>query len=95
MLETAIGELKRSPPVTVAPTATVARAAELMRKKKVGAVLVKKGRASWSASSPSATWWSRAMATRSWASAPVKKFMTPKPGDAASWPTRWPTPSTR
>ena len=43
MLETPISELKRSPAVTVSPEATVAKAAELMRKKKVGVVLVKKG----------------------------------------------------
>jgi CBS domain-containing protein len=78
MLETPLGELKRSAPVTVAATATVARAAELMRKKKVGAVLVKKG------SSVEGIFTERdlvvrAMATRSWGSAPVKKFMTSRP----------------
>ncbi len=78
MLETAVGELKRSAPVTVAPTATVARAAELMRKKKVGAVLVKKGRELVGIFTERDLV-VRAMATRSWASAPVKKFMTPQP----------------
>jgi CBS domain-containing protein len=78
MLETAIGELKRSAPVTVAPTATVARAAELMRKKKVGAVLVKKGRAL-AGIFTERDLVARAMATRNWAGAPVKKFMTPAP----------------
>jgi CBS domain-containing protein len=78
MLETAVGELKRSAPVTVAPTATVARAAELMRKKKVGAVLVKKGR-DLVGIFTERDLVVRAMATRSWASAPVKKFMSPKP----------------
>jgi CBS domain-containing protein len=78
MLQTAIGELRRSPAVTVAPTATVARAAELMRKKKVGAVLVKKGRALVGIFTERDLV-SRAMATRNWARAPVKKFMTPGP----------------
>jgi CBS domain-containing protein len=75
MLETAIGELRRASPVTVAPTATVARAAELMRKKKVGAVLVKKGRELVGIFTERDLV-VRAMATRNWASAPVKKFMT-------------------
>jgi CBS domain-containing protein len=78
MLETAVGELRRSAAVTVAPTATVARAAELMRKKKVGAVLVKKGRALVGIFTERDLV-VRAMATRNWASAPVKKFMTPGP----------------
>ena len=78
MLETAIGDLKRLPPVTVAPTATVARAAERMRKKKVGAVLVKKGSALVGIFTERDLV-SRAMATPRWASAPVKKFMTSRP----------------
>ena len=78
MLETAIGELRRSPAVTVAPTATVARAAELMRKKKVGAVLVKRGRALVGVFTERDLV-VRAMATRNWAKAPVKKFMSPGP----------------
>ncbi len=78
MLETAIGELRRSAPVTVAPTATVARAAELMRKKRVGAVLVKKGKELVGVFTERDLV-VRAMATRSWASAPVKKFMSPRP----------------
>jgi CBS domain-containing protein len=78
MLETAIGELKRLPAVTVAPTATVARAAELMRKKKIGAVLVKQGRALVGIFTERDLV-TRAMPTRAWASAPVKKFMTPRP----------------
>lgn len=78
MLETPIGELKRSAPVTVAPTATVARAAELMRKKKVGAVVVKKGR-DLVGIFTERDLVVRAMATRNWGSAPVKKFMTQDP----------------
>jgi CBS domain-containing protein len=78
MLETPLGDLKRFPPVTVAPTATVARAAELMRKKRIGAVLVKQGRQVVGIFTERDLV-VRAMATRSWASAPVKKFMTPSP----------------
>jgi len=78
MLETALGELRRIPPVTVAPTATVARAAELMRKKKVGAVLVKKGKELVGIFTERDLV-ARAMATRGWTTAPVKKFMSPKP----------------
>ena len=78
MLETAIGELRRSAAVTVAPTATVARAAELMRKRKVGAVLVKRGKELVGIFTERDLV-VRAMATRSWASAPVKKFMTSGP----------------
>jgi CBS domain-containing protein len=78
MLETAIGELRRSPAVTVSPTATVARAAELMRKKKVGAVLVTKGKVVVGMFTERDLV-SRAMATPRWSSAPVKKFMTPGP----------------
>ena len=78
MLETPLGELKRTAPVTVAPTATVARAAELMRTRKVGAVLVKKGRALVGVFTERDLVM-RAMATRRWAGAPVKKFMSPKP----------------
>ena len=78
MLETPISELKRSPAVTVAPDATVARAAELMRKKKVGVVLVKKGATLLGIFAERDLVW-RAMATKNWARAPVKKFMRPAP----------------
>lgn len=78
MLETAIGDLKRSAALTVAPTATVAKVAELMRKKKAGAVLVKKGKALVGIFTERDLVM-RAMATRAWAQAPVKKFMSPSP----------------
>jgi CBS domain-containing protein len=78
MLETPIGDLKRSAAVTVAPTATVAKVAELMRKKKAGAVLVKKGK-SLVGIFTERDLVMRAMATRAWAQAPVKKFMSPAP----------------
>ncbi len=78
MLETPISELKRSPAVTVAPEATVTRAAELMRKKKVSAVLVKKG-AKLVGIFTERDLVSRAMEAKAWSRAPVKKFMTPSP----------------
>jgi CBS domain-containing protein len=78
MLETPIAELKRQPVVTVAPTATVARAAELMRKKKVSAVLVKQG-ARLVGIFTENDLIGRAMAGKSWTRAPVKKFMTASP----------------
>jgi CBS domain-containing protein len=78
MLETALSELKRSPAVTVAPEATVARAVELMRKKKVSAVLVKKG-AKLLGIFTERDLVSRALAAKGWGRAPVKKFMTPSP----------------
>ncbi len=78
MLETPLSDLKRQPPVTVAPDATVARAAELMRKKKVSAVLVKKG-AKLVGIFTERDLVSRAMAAKAWGRAPVKKFMTPNP----------------
>jgi CBS domain-containing protein len=56
----------------------VTRAAELMRKKKVSAVLVKKG-AKVVGIFTERDLVSRAMEARSWARAPVKKFMTPAP----------------
>ncbi len=78
MLETPLSELRRSPAVTVSPEATVARAAELMRKKGVGAVLVKKGKAVVGIFTERDLV-NRAMAARAWARAPVKRFMSPHP----------------
>jgi len=78
MLETPISDLRRSPAVTVAPEATVTRAVELMRKKKVSAVLVKKG-ANLLGIFTERDLLSRAMLAKGWARAPIKKFMTPSP----------------
>jgi CBS domain-containing protein len=78
MLETPISELKRSPAITVAPDATVTRAAELMRKKKVGVVLVKKG-AKLLGIFAERDLVGTAMATKGWTRAAVKKFMRPSP----------------
>lgn len=78
MLETPISDLKRSPAVTVAPEATVTRALELMRKKKVSSVLVKKG-AKLLGIFTERDLLTRAMLAKGWARAPIKKFMTPAP----------------
>ena len=78
MLETPLSELKRAPAVTVSPEATVTAAAEAMRRKKVSAVLVKKGKKVVGIFTERDLV-SRAMAAKSWGRAPVKKFMTPSP----------------
>jgi CBS domain-containing protein len=78
MLETPISDLKRSPPVTVSPEATVTKALELMRKKKVSSVLVKKG-AKLVGIFTERDLLTRAMQAKNWARAPIKKFMTPSP----------------
>ena len=78
MLETPLKELKRSPAVVVAATATVAKVVETMRKKKTGAVLVKKGK-NVVGIFTERDLVQRAMAAKSWARAPVSKFMTPSP----------------
>jgi CBS domain-containing protein len=78
MLETPIKDLKRSPAVVVSPQASVAKAAEAMRKKKVGCVLVKKGKTIVGVFTERDLV-QRAMATKNWGRAPVQKFMTPGP----------------
>jgi CBS domain-containing protein len=78
MLETPLADLRRGPAVTVSPDATVARAAELMRKKKSSAVLVKKGKKVVGIFTERDLV-SRAMTAKAWTRAPVKKFMTPNP----------------
>ena len=47
--------IRNRKPLTLSATATVQEACKEMHERKVGAVLVTKGRASWSASSPVAT----------------------------------------
>jgi CBS domain-containing protein len=82
MLETPISEVKRVGAVTVPPTATVGKAAEVMRKKKVSAVLVvqkKNGREQLAGIFTERDLLSRALPARGWQRAPVKKFMTPRP----------------
>jgi CBS domain-containing protein len=81
-LETPISELKRAAPVVVAPTATVAKAAELMRRKHVSAVVVvekKKGKPALSGIFTERDLVSRALPARGWQRAPVRRFMTPRP----------------
>ena len=82
MLETPITEVKRAGAVTVAPTATVGKAAEIMRKKKVSAVLVvqkRKGKDELAGIFTERDLVSRALPARGWQRAPVKKYMTPRP----------------
>jgi CBS domain-containing protein len=62
----------------VAGEATVTKAAELMRKKKVGVVLVKKG-AKLLGIFAERDLVGTAMASKNWTRAPVKKFMRPAP----------------
>jgi CBS domain-containing protein len=81
-LQTTIAEVKRSPTVTIAPTATVAKAAELMRKKKVSAVVVvekKKGQTQLAGIFTERDLVSRALPAKGWQKAPVKKYMTQRP----------------
>jgi CBS domain-containing protein len=82
ILETPVAALKRSETVTVAPTATVARAAELMRRKNVSAVMVverKGGKARLAGIFTERDLVSRALAARGWQRAPVRRFMTERP----------------
>ncbi|HSN91124.1 MAG TPA: CBS domain-containing protein, partial [Anaeromyxobacteraceae bacterium] len=82
MLETPISELKRAGAATVAPTATVGRAVEVMRKKRVSAVLVvqrKGGRDRLAGIFTERDLVDRALAARCWQRAPVKKYMTARP----------------
>ena len=89
LLETPLSDLKRAPAVTVSPEATVTAAADVMRKKRISAVLVKKGKKLVGIFTERDLV-SRAMATKAWGRAPVKKFMTPspetlKPGDPVAY----------
>jgi CBS domain-containing protein len=82
MLETPISEVKRAGAVSVAPTATVGKAIEIMRKKKVSAVLVvqkKNGREQLAGIFTERDLLNRALPARGWQRAPVKKYMTPRP----------------
>jgi CBS domain-containing protein len=82
VLATPLSDLKRAPAVTVPPTATVARAVELMRRRGAGAVLVverRRGKARLAGIFTERDLVERALAARSWARAPVRRFMTPDP----------------
>lgn len=78
MLETALSEVKRAPAVTVSPEATLAKVVEAMQRKKAGAVLVKQGKRLVGIFTERDLV-QRAMKTKSWSRAPVKKFMSPSP----------------
>jgi CBS domain-containing protein len=82
IMATPVAEAAKAAPVTVAPTATVARATELMRKKKVSAVLVlerRNGGARLAGIFTERDLVDRALPAKGWQKAPVKRFMTPRP----------------
>jgi CBS domain-containing protein len=81
ILQTSIGEVRRGAAVTVAPDAPVEKALELMRKKRVSAVVVvergKRKRTVGIFTERDLV--HRALPTRGFARAPVSRFMTPSP----------------
>jgi CBS domain-containing protein len=81
MLETRIGEVKGTTPVTVPPDATVAKAVELMRKKRVSAVVVVERKRSKRVVGifTERDLVDRALPAKGFARAQVKRFMTPAP----------------
>ncbi len=82
ILSTRLADLKRAPAPAVPPGAPVSKAVEIMRKKKVSAVLVvekRKGKQELAGIFTERDLVNRALETRGWAKAPVKKFMTPSP----------------
>jgi len=81
LLETPLSELRRSAPVTVPPDAPVQKALDLMRSRKVSAVMVverKKARRLVGIFTERDLV-GRALPSRGWARASVAKFMTPAP----------------
>lgn len=81
ILETPISELKHTAPVTVPPDAPLAKVVELMRKKRVSALIVveKKKTRRVAGIFTERDLVNRALPQKSWARAPVSKFMTPSP----------------
>jgi CBS domain-containing protein len=82
LLQTPIAEVKRAGAFSVSPTATVGKAAEIMRKQKVSAVLVvekRKGKTVLAGIFTERDLVSRALPDRGWQRAAVKKYMTPRP----------------
>jgi CBS domain-containing protein len=81
MLQTPIAEVKRATPVTVAPDATVSKALELMRKKRVSAVIVVEKKRSKRVVGifTERDLVNRALPAKAFARAQVKRFMTPSP----------------
>jgi CBS domain-containing protein len=81
LLETPISEVRRAAPATVTPDAPVQKAVDLMRARKISAVLVverKKARRVVGIFTERDLV-NRALRTRAWARAPVEKHMTPWP----------------
>lgn len=81
LLRTPISEVRRGTPVTVPPDAPVARAVELMQKKRVSAVLVVERRRTRRVVGifTERDLVNRALPARGYAKAPVERFMTPHP----------------
>jgi CBS domain-containing protein len=81
ILRTPIGEVKRAAPVIVPPDATVAKAIDLMRKKRASAVVVVERRRTKRLVGifTERDLVDRALPTRGFARAQVKRFMTPAP----------------
>ena len=81
LLRTPISEVRRGVPVTVAPDAPVAKAIELMRRKRVSAVLVVERRKTRRVVGifTERDLVDRALPARGYAKAPVERFMTPNP----------------
>lgn len=81
ILETAIADVKRAAPVTVPPDAPVSRALELMRKKRISAVVVveKKKAKRVVGIFTERDLLSRALPAKGYARQPVSRYMTPSP----------------
>lgn len=81
ILRTPIAEVKRSEPAIVAPDAPVERALDLMRRRRVSAVLVVERRRTRRIVGifTERDLVGRALGVRGWAKAPVRRFMTPAP----------------
>jgi CBS domain-containing protein len=79
LLSTAVAEVVGRQVVAVPPDAKVERCLDLMRKKKVSAVMVVDRKKKLVGIFTERDLVNRALPTRGWASAPVKKFMTPSP----------------
>lgn len=81
ILRTAISELRRSEAVSLPPDAPVQRAIDLMRKKRASAVLVVERKSTKRVVGifTERDLVDRALPTRGWAKAQVKRFMTPGP----------------
>ncbi len=81
ILETRIMDVKRGVPVTVPPDTTVAKAVEIMQRKKVSAVMVVEGarRKRLTGIFSDTDLVHRAFGVRNFTRAPVSKFMTPSP----------------